>query len=255
MPSMDVFAGEVDLHVSRVAARWSDARTQRKPCAFVQQVNQLTEVQRKLSRRAETLPRTVPAERLRRRCVEQLQAERQQLEALGLKREALDDRLHRLAARRLEVLEGLLASPRSIARMTLEPSAPLIVMVLMLAVSTLTWGWRSDPISAGCVAIAAVLTQIRVQVEFDGRFLRTAHRLFGVICSATAAVDLVEFNKVVLTDFEATEPRGETYPRTAVSLVSSEAERMVRDTTPGAETDQLGAQLREWCAAAAREQA
>lgn len=245
-------AQQGELHAQRLTELWKRVRAQRRPGPLVRQLAQLKAVHRQFARSAQTLPRTLTANRFRRVWVESLQADTRAIEALRVKREAMCRRLQALASARLEGFQHLLRSAPTFERQGIDSLAPLIMRPVLLVVAAIFAVRGNYAFTAGCFAALSLLKQITTELEFDGRRLRTIHRLFGVICWPVAALDLVEFNRVALTDYEVTEAPNKP-PRTVVTLVSTRGERPLRDWPAGAGVQRLGARLREWCAIAARE--
>lgn len=226
------------------AALWRRIQAGRAPSEFGRLLRKLDWAHQRLARVDAELPATPTVRRHRRHCLEVLQSENANVEALLARLAASTAELKALAEHQLELSrEVIQAAPPVLKAWSWRDGPRLVEVILVLAllgfVAISKWPW----LFFAAVIFLIILGQksrprARLELQFDGRSLRVVRRLFGIPCRATS-VDLTRFNEVVVTD-------------SGRLAVSSPGGKVELDTQPiGRE---LELQVRDWCACAAREQ-
>ena len=173
------------------------------------------------------------------------------------------DELELALERRLAALEALyLDAPIRAQISQNEPADPFLTVAQLIVTGFIwtmaavcSWPFEGLGFPAFTIVILVLVALIggSTAIEFDGRWLRVQHRLFGMRCWGSSA-DLTRFNAVVLTPYSVETEKGGPDWRTRLSLVSTVGSVEVGSGSQGeVEIGELTRRVREWIVIASRE--
>lgn len=228
---------------------WRRLLQVRAPARLGRRFRELDRAQRELARLQASLPATKAGRRLRGRCLEVLQAQNAELERVLGKVNTDESKLVSLLQQQLQLSRATLDANPEVSRLSCWTDGPhlpeVLIVLLALALSVLWTPWLFFPCLLGSWALAQLVPhRAPVELEFDGRSLRVIRRVMWLWWFRSNVIDLAEWNEVEVTALDR---------RTQLAVVSA-GHRVVIDTQPdGRQVEQVVAQVRKWCAIAARE--